>query len=57
MEVFVPQHRLLLPKALFGAAKAFKEKGDHAKVASLIRDLESEFNGTPEGAAAADLLK
>jgi hypothetical protein len=21
---FVPQHRLLLPKALFGAAKAFK---------------------------------
>ena len=57
VEVFVPQHRLLLPKALFGAAKAFKEKGDHAKVASLIRDLESEFNGTPEGAAAADLLK
>ena len=57
VEVFVPQHRLLLPKALLGAAKAFKEKGDHAKAAALIRDLESDFPGTPEVAAAADLLK
>ena len=57
VEVFVPQHRLLLPKALFGAAKAFKEKGEIAKVTALIRDLESDFPGTPEVAAAADLLK
>jgi TolA-binding protein len=57
VEVFVPQHRLLLPKALLGAAKAFKEKGDHAKAAALIRDLESDFPGTPEAAAAPDLLK
>ena len=57
VEVFVPQHRLLLPKALLGAAKAFKEKGDHAKVAALVRELESDFPGTPEVAASADLLK
>lgn len=57
VEVFVPQQRLLLPKALLGAAKAFKEKGDHAKAAGLVRELETDFPNAPEAASAAGLLK
>lgn len=57
VEVFVPQQRLLLPKALLGAATAFKEKGDHGKAAAFVHEIGADFPGTPEAAAAADLLK
>jgi hypothetical protein len=57
VEVFLPQYRLLVPKALLGAAKAFKEKGDQAKASRIVHDLETDFAGTPEATAAAEVLK
>lgn len=57
VEVFVPQQRLLMPKALLGAAKAFKEKGDLGKAANFVQELRTDFPGTAETAAAEELLK
>ena len=57
VEVFVPQQRLLLPKALLGATKAFLEKGDRAKASTFAQEIASDFPNTPEAAAAAELLK
>jgi hypothetical protein len=57
VEVFVPQHRVLLPSALLGATKAFLGKADRAKASAYSRELTSDFPGTPEAAAAAELLK
>jgi hypothetical protein len=57
VEVFVPQHRMLLPKARLGATKAALEKGDRAKASTLAQEIASDFPTTPEAAAAAELLK
>lgn len=57
VEVFVPQHRVLLPKALLGATKAFLGKADRAKASARSQELTSDFPSTPEAAAAAELLK
>jgi hypothetical protein len=57
VEVFVPQHRILLPKALLGATKASLEKGDRAKASALAQEIASDFPNSPESKAAAELLK
>jgi hypothetical protein len=57
VEVFVPQHRLLLPSALLGATRSFLEKGDRAKASAFAQELASDFPNTPEAASAAALLK
>jgi hypothetical protein len=57
VEVFVPQHRVLLPKALLGATKAFLGKADRAKASAYSQELTSDFPNTPEAAAVAELLK
>jgi hypothetical protein len=57
VEVFLPQYRLLVPKALLGAAKAFKGKGDQAKASQIVHDIVTDFPGTPEATAAAEVLK
>jgi hypothetical protein len=57
VEVFVSQHRVLLPKALLGATKAFLAKADRAKASAYCRELSSDFPSTPEAAAVTELLK
>lgn len=55
VEVFVPTQRLLQPKALIGAARAFVAKGEKAKAAALVEDIKSEY---PKALAEAmDVLK
>lgn len=57
VEVFLPHHPLLQPKALLGAAKAFSEKGDAGKASMLVEELKSEYPTAPETAVAASLKK
>jgi hypothetical protein len=57
VEVFVPQYRVLLPKALLGATKAFLGKADRAKASAYSQELTSDFPSTREAAAAGELLK
>ena len=57
VEVFVSQHRLLLPKALLGATQSFFGKGDRAKASAFAQELASDFPNTPEAASAGELLK
>jgi hypothetical protein len=55
VEVFLTQQRLLQPKALLGAAKAFVQKGDKNKAAALVEEIKTEY---PKAAAeAAAVLK
>lgn len=55
IEVFLPQQRLLQPKALLGAAKAFIQKGEASKATALLEEVKTEY---PSYAAdAASLLK
>jgi hypothetical protein len=55
VEVFVTHQRLLQPKALLGAAKAFVLKGDKNKAAALVEEIKTEY---PRAAAeAAAILK
>jgi hypothetical protein len=52
VEVFVTQQRLLQPKALLGAAKAFIQKGEMPKAMSLIEEIKMEYPSYAEDAAA-----
>jgi TolA-binding protein len=43
VEVFLPQQRLLQPKALLGAAKAFVQKGELQKATALVEEVKQEY--------------
>ena len=57
VEVFLPNQRLLQPKALFGAIKGFIGSGERAKAAALVEELKAEYPSTPEVRLAAELLR
>lgn len=52
VEVFVTQQKLLQPKALLGAAKAFVQKGETGKAAALVEELKKEYPPVAEDAAS-----
>ena len=55
VEVFVPNQRLLQPKALMGAIKAFVAKGERAKAVALLDEIKVEYPSS--AGAAAELMK
>lgn len=52
VEVFVNHQRLLQPKALLGAAKAFVQKGENTKAGALIEEIKTDFPKSYAEAAA-----
>jgi hypothetical protein len=52
VEVFIPGQRLLQPKALLGAAKAFIALGERPKAASLLEEVKTEYPIYAPAAAA-----
>lgn len=55
IEVFLPHQKLLQPKALLGAAKAFIRKGEISKATALVEEIKTEY---PSYATeAASMLK
>jgi uncharacterized protein HemY len=52
VEVFIPSQRLLQPKALLGAAKAFLAMGEKQKASSLLEEVKAEFPSHTEAAAS-----
>lgn len=55
VEVFVPNQRLLQPKALLGAITAFVAKGERAKATALLDEIRIEYPSSLN--AAEELLK
>jgi len=55
--VFFPDRRLLMPKALLGSARAFKEMKDYKRARESLDDLKSGFAGSSASADADAELK
>jgi hypothetical protein len=56
IEVFAAKHSLIQPRALLGAAKGLKARGDSRESASLLSDLSTLYPNSSAFRSAADLF-
>jgi len=57
VEVFLPNQRLLQPKALLGAVRGFLGSGERTKAAALLEELKADYPSTTEVRLAMELLR
>ena len=56
VEVFVSNHRLLQPRALLGAIRAFVGLENLTEAKALLQELQTEYPSTPEFKQATELI-
>ncbi len=52
VEVYLPHHPLLQPRALLGAARAYQGNGETGKAAAMLDEVKSEYPKAPEASAS-----